>query len=60
METIIVKLDSKKLDNPDLDIIYCLPDRLEEYSNMKIRDNGYDYLSDTEISKCRRVYPAES
>ena len=49
METIVLKLDSQKLDNPDLDIIYCLPKRLEEYSNMKIKDNGYDFLTDTEI-----------
>ncbi len=49
MQTIIIKLDSEKLDNPDLDIIYNLPERIEEYTNGQIKDNGYDYLSDTEI-----------
>lgn len=49
METIIIVLDSKKMTNPDLDIRYTLPDRIEEYTNHQIRDNGYDYLSDTEL-----------
>lgn len=45
METIIIKLDSKKLENPDLDMRYDLPDRIAEYT-----DNA-------DINKCRRVYP---
>lgn len=49
METIIIKLDSKKLENPDLDMIYTLPEEIEKFSNGKISDNGYDYLSQTEI-----------
>lgn len=49
MQTIIIKLDSKKLENPDLDMIYQLPDVLDEYTNHRVSDNGYDYLSDTEI-----------
>ena len=66
METIIIVLDSKKMTNPDLDIRYTLPDRIEEYTNHQIRDNGYDYLSDTELGlwletdhstkKCRNDY----
>ncbi|MBO5387297.1 MAG: hypothetical protein J6A59_04060 [Lachnospiraceae bacterium] len=35
--------------NPDLDIRYILPGRIEEYTNNSIKDNGYDYLSDTEL-----------
>lgn len=50
METIIIKLDSKKLENADLDIIYNLPERIEEYTNEDVTDNGYDYLSDTVIA----------
>lgn len=50
METIIVLLDSKKLDNPDLDIIYNLPDKVETYTNNEIQDNGYDYITNTEIA----------
>jgi len=48
-KTIIVKLDSKKLENPDLDIRYVLPERIEEYTEGKVLDNGYDYLNDNEI-----------
>jgi len=32
-----------------LDIRYILPERIEEYTNNSIIDNGYDYLSDTEL-----------
>lgn len=49
METILIVLDSKKLENPDLDIIYDLPTKLERYTNNEIYDNGYDYLTNTEI-----------
>ena len=49
MQTIIIILDSKKLENPDLDMIYQLPDELDEYTNQRVSDNGYDYLSNTEI-----------
>lgn len=49
MQTIIIVLDSKKMTNPDLDIRYTLPGRIEEYTNHQISDNGYDYLSDTEL-----------
>lgn len=47
MQTIIIVLDSTKLENPDLDLCYCIPDRIEEVSNGAIQDNGYDYI-DTE------------
>lgn len=49
MQTIIIKLDSGLLENPDLDIIYSLPQYIEEITEGKMYDNGYDYLSDTEI-----------
>lgn len=49
MQTIIITLDSRKLENPDLDILYQLPDILDEYTNHRVFDNGYDYLSETEI-----------
>lgn len=47
MQTIIIKLDSRKMENPDLDIRYTLPDRLEKITG--IYDNGYDYISNTEL-----------
>lgn len=49
MQTIIIVLDSKKMTNPDLDIRCILPERIEEYTNNQIKDNGYDYLSNTEL-----------
>lgn len=49
MKTIVIVLDSTKLTNPDFDIRYILPERIEEYTNNSIKDNGYDYLSDTEL-----------
>ena len=49
MQTIIIVLDSTKMNNPDLDICYSLPDRIESFTNGRVRDNGYDYLSGTEI-----------
>ena len=47
MQTIIVVLNPGKLENPDMDLRYCIPDRIEEVSNATIKDNGYDYI-DTE------------
>ena len=49
MQTIIIKLDSEKLENPDLDIIYQLPVRIEEVTDEKVYDNGYDYLTNEVI-----------
>ncbi len=48
-KTIIIKLDSKRLENPDLDIRYVLPEKIEEFTDKKVLDNGYDYLTNTEI-----------
>lgn len=44
MQTIIVLLNPGKLENPDLDIRYQIPDRIEEVSGGVIQDNGYDYM----------------
>lgn len=49
MQTIIIKLDSRKMINPDLDIRYTLPDRLEKITSGRISDNGYDYISKYEL-----------
>lgn len=45
MQTIIITLDSRKMDNPDLDIRYILPDRIDEYTDGQIADNGFDYIT---------------
>lgn len=44
MQTIIIVLNPTKLENPDLDLRYCIPDRIEEVSKGTIQDNGYDYI----------------
>lgn len=44
MQTIIIVLDPAKLENPDLDLRYRIPDRIDEVSNGLIKDNGYDYI----------------
>lgn len=50
MQTIIIVLDSEKMTNPDLDIRYVLPDRIEEYTKQLVKDNGYDYLENDELA----------
>ncbi len=47
MQTIIVLLNPGKLENPDMDLCYCVPDRIEEVSSDVIQSDGYDFL-DTE------------
>ena len=47
MQTIIIVLNPAKLENPDLDLRYDIPKRIQEVSNGAIQDNGYDYI-DTE------------
>ncbi len=36
MQTIILLLNPGKLDNPDMDLRYCIPDRIEEVSGSAI------------------------
>lgn len=44
MQTIIVLLNPGKLENPDMDLCYCVPDRIEEVSGSSIQGNGYDFI----------------
>lgn len=44
MQTMIIVLDPGKLKNPDADLRYRIPDRIEEFTNQAICDNGYDYV----------------
>ncbi len=43
MHTIVLRLDPARLENPDLDLRYVLPDLLAERSGGVIVDRGYDY-----------------
>jgi hypothetical protein len=60
MQTIIIVLDSTKMSNPDLDICYSLPDRIEFLTDGRVRDNGYDYLPGTEIGIWLETEDAEA
>lgn len=40
---IVIRLDPRKLANPDLDLRYVLPERLTERSGGALRAAGYDY-----------------
>lgn len=57
MQTIIVLLDPGKLKNPDLDLCYCVPDRIEQVSGLAIQSNGYDFL---DASASARIYISEN
>jgi hypothetical protein len=43
MNSLILTLDPEKLENPDLDLRYAIPDLLKVQSEGNIDDNGYDY-----------------
>lgn len=46
MPAIVISMDSRKMENPDLDIRYLLPDRIEEWSQGAVSDDGYDYVDE--------------
>ena len=46
MSAIIISMDSREMENPDLDIRYTLPDRIEEWSGGAVSDDGYDYMDE--------------
>ena len=49
MGIIAIKLTPGKLENPDLDLRYLIPDRIGELTEGKITDEGYDYIDDAMI-----------
>ncbi len=46
MAAIVISMDSRKMENPDLDIRYLLPDRIEEWSEGAVSDDGYEYVDE--------------
>lgn len=50
MANIAIRLDPSKLENPDLDLRYIIPDTMEAIIGDSIYNDGYDYLSDTQHS----------
>jgi hypothetical protein len=49
MASIVVRLDPRRLVNPDTDIRYLLPDLLAERSAGVIGDDGFDYVGETPL-----------
>jgi hypothetical protein len=43
MPEIAIRLDPDRLTNPDLDLRYVLPSRLEALTGGRLRDDAYDY-----------------
>jgi hypothetical protein len=43
MPSIVIRLDPEKLQNPNLDLRYDIPDLLAERSAGLIKEDGYDY-----------------
>ena len=46
MQTILILLYPDRLENPDLDLRYEVPDRIEEATQGVVQDNGYDYIGE--------------
>ena len=46
MPAIVISMDSRKMENPNLDIRYLLPDRIEEWSEGAVSDDGYEYVDE--------------
>lgn len=46
MQTIVISMDSRRMENSDLDIRYSLPDHIEKWSKGAVRDDGYDYTDE--------------
>src|SRR4051812_40771523 len=44
MPKVAIRLDPGRLENPDLDIRYALPDLLVERSGGVLAEDGYDYV----------------
>ena len=48
MPSILIRLDPGRMENPDTDLRYVVPDRLAETSNGVLKGNGYDYEEGTD------------
>ena len=43
---LLTVLDSNKLENPALDLRYLVPDRIEEITEKRIWNDGFDYIGE--------------
>ncbi|WP_444928587.1 hypothetical protein ACJJIF_11985 [Microbulbifer sp. SSSA002] len=46
MGVIAIRLDPRKLENPDTDMRYDIPNKIQLHSGGTITDDGYDYLDE--------------
>lgn len=47
MPSLLIRIEPHLLTNPDLDLRYAFPDRLNKLSDGLIRDSGFDYEDGT-------------
>ena len=59
MQTIIILLDPKNLENPVTDLSYNVPVEIEKATGNKVYDNGYDYLDNDIMMICLETENAE-
>ena len=50
MQTIVVLLYPERLENPNADLRYDVPERIEVDTNGKIINDGYDYLEEDQMA----------
>lgn len=48
MPSVLIRLDPRRMANPDTDLRYVVPDRLAELSSGILTDSGYDYEEGTD------------
>lgn len=48
MPSVLIRLDPRRMENPDTDLRYVVPDRLAEVSSGILTDSGYDYEEGTD------------
>lgn len=48
MPSVLIRLDPCRMENPDTDLRYVVPDRLAEISSGILTDSGYDYEEGTD------------
>ncbi len=46
MSSIAIKIDPEKMANPDADLRYVIPERIEEATQKSVTEDGFDYLDD--------------
>jgi hypothetical protein len=48
MPSVLIRLDPRRMENPDTDLRYVIPNRLAELSNGILTDSGFDYEEGTD------------